>query len=314
MGIAMQEEIRHSVSAFRLAKALLFLLLFSCGGVSAAQENAEDALFWRISQDDRFAGYILGTIHSEDPRVLDFSQSFIQQLLSCQVFAMEMVPDLQTLRRLGEFMHYSQPDKQKQLLGVERAENVMQALSAYSVPDGWKSRMKVWAVMMTLSVPPSETGLFMDLSISLRSEGAGLEVVGLETLEQQLSFLQDMPLDYQLVLLDNALRDYHQISKTHKLMVDRYLDGGLSALWQLLEDQLAPLDTGIREYFVDRGIKERNRKMVKTLLPRLASKSVFVAIGSLHLHGEDGVLKLLQEQGYELQPLPLPFNQTSFSE
>ena len=73
--------------------------------------------------------------------------------------------------------------------------------------------MKPWAAMMTLSTPPPETGFYMDLSISLRASGSGLKIVGLETLEQQLSFLQEMPLPMQLELLDQAVVEYDQVKQ-----------------------------------------------------------------------------------------------------
>jgi uncharacterized protein YbaP (TraB family) len=72
----------------------------------ASQPGPEESAFWHISKGDQDAGYVLGTIHSEDPRVLDFSSAFIAQLTSCAVFAMELVPDMPTLSRLTELMQY----------------------------------------------------------------------------------------------------------------------------------------------------------------------------------------------------------------
>ncbi|HKX56555.1 MAG TPA: TraB/GumN family protein, partial [Xanthomonadales bacterium] len=168
---------------------LISLLSLIPVSVTAAEAKEQQGIYWQISQAGRPAGFLLGTIHSEDPRVVDFSESLIEELKSCQVFAMEMVPDLPTLKKLTEYMHYAEPDRLQSLLGQERYDRTMQALSAYQVPNDWKARMKVWAVMMTLSVPAPKTGFFMDLSLSLRAAGSGLDVIGLETLEQQLQFL-----------------------------------------------------------------------------------------------------------------------------
>ncbi len=295
----------------RLTVSFLTLLLWSWCGVLAAQQSSENAIFWRISHEGRDAGFLLGTIHSEDPRVLDFTDTFMGQLKSCQVFAMEMVPDLPTLARLTDYMQYPDASTLKQTIGQDRFDRVMQALSSYQVPVDWKSKMKVWAVMMTLSVPPPETGFFMDLSLSLRAAGAGLKVEGLETLEQQLSFLEDMPMDYQLVLLDQALADYQSVGEIHARMVDAYLRDDLSVLSQLSDEQFTQLDSAIEEYFSKLGIKARNRRMVEHLLPLLQDSEVFVAIGALHLVGPDGVVALLRGQGYTLTPLPLPFAPSS---
>jgi len=168
--------------------------------------------------------------------------------------------------------------------------------------------MKVWAVMMTLSVPPPQTGLFMDFSLSLRAAGAGLEVIGLENLEQQLSFLEDMPMEQQVLLLDQALEEHHRVREIHGQMVDNYLAGDLQALQAQVQEQLADLPAEARDYFITEGIEARNRRMLEALLPRLQEGTVFVAVGALHLPGEVGLIELLRRQGYELSPLPLPLS------
>lgn len=283
-------------------------VLLASSGLWASQTVTGESAFWRISKAGVEAGYVLGTIHSEDPRVLDFSAAFIARLTSCPVFAMELVPDVATIGRINEFMQYPDAETLERTLGAERYARVMQALVAYRVPPDWIARMKVWAVMMTLSVPVPETGFFMDFSLSLRAAGAGMAVSGLETLEQQLSFLEDMPAVYQLALLDQALSDHDRVNELNDEMLSVYLTGDLAALQRLSEEQFLQLDTEIRDYFLSRGIAERNQHMVEKLLTLLQEGPVFVAVGALHLPGSGGLLALLRQQGYDLEPMPMPFS------
>jgi uncharacterized protein YbaP (TraB family) len=291
------------------ANILLLALLFASGGLSASQGDAGQSAFWRMSKGGVDAGYVLGTIHSEDPRVLDFPADFIAQLTSCQVFAMELVPDMATIGRINEFMQYPDAETLERTLGKERYERVMAALAAYHVPLDRKTRMKVWAVMMTLSVPIPETGLFMDFSLSLRAGGSGMTVSSLETLEQQLSFLENMPVEYQLALLDQALSDYQRVDELNHEMVDVYLTGDLARLQRLSEEQFSQRNSEIRDYFLRGGILERNQHMVENLLNLLQEGRVFVAVGALHLPGPGGLLALLHQHGYDLEPMPMPFSQ-----
>ncbi len=284
-----------------------FICLFLAAPASLLAQQ-DSALYWSLSRDGDPAGYLLGTIHSEDPRVLDFRDEFIAQLGANQVFAMELVPDLPTLTRLTEYMHYQDGTTLESRIGPQRYERLRAALSNYQVPADWIRRMKVWAAMMTLSVPPPETGFFMDFSLSLRAAGAGLQVVGLETLEQQLSFLEDMPMEKQLDLLDQALDSYGEVEAIHMQMVDNYLGGNLLTLKAQAEDQLSQLDPGTRGYFMEQGIDARNQRMMDSLLPHLQQGRVFVAVGALHLPGEKGLINLLRRSGYELQAMPLPFS------
>lgn len=285
------------------------IFLLACFAQGALQA-ADSALFWSISKDREAAGYLLGTIHSEDPRVLDFSEPFIEQLTSNRFFAMEMVPDFPTLARLTEYMHYQDGTQLVDVIGAERFGKLEAILAGYQVPRDWVTRMKVWAAMMTLSVPPPKSGFFMDFSLSLRASGAGMKVVGLETLEQQLSFLEDMPDEQQLQLLDQALQEYREVERVHAEMVDSYLGGDLTALESLAEQQMGELSPETRDYFMQQGIDVRNLRMVDTLLTHLDEGTVFVAVGALHLPGEQGLISLLRNKGFELKPLPLPFSTT----
>jgi uncharacterized protein YbaP (TraB family) len=203
---------------------LLLLLIMNCNVVA---DEPDTALLWSVHKQGELAGYLLGTIHSEDPRVLDFPPEFLEQMTSCDVFAMEMVPDLPTLTRLTNYMQYQDGRTLEGEIGAERFSEVQKKLSKYQVPSDWIEKMKVWATVMTLSVPPPETGFFMDFSLSLRAAGSGLKVVGLETLEEQLSFLENMPEEQQLTLLDQALDEYERVQEVHDEMVNNYLQDNL---------------------------------------------------------------------------------------
>jgi uncharacterized protein YbaP (TraB family) len=168
-------------------------------------------------------------------------------------------------------------------------------------------RMKPWAAMMTLSMPPSGTGFFMDLSLSLRASGNGLEVVGLETLEDQLSFLENMPMPMQLALLDQAIAEAGQVDEAHEEMVNAYLVNDLSALQALSDEQLQEVGQDVRSYFIEMGIHARNHRMADSLLQLLEQKTVFAAVGALHLSGEQGLVSILRQHGFVLIPLEMPF-------
>ena len=290
----------------RLLKIISFLIavMLAWPGMCLAEDDS--ALYWAISRDGQSVGFLLGTIHSEDPRVLDFPDHFISELSGNQVFAMEMVPDLPTLQRLTEYMHYQDSTTLESIIGTERFNRLLEALKSYRVPQDWIRNMKVWAAMMTLSVPPPESGFFMDFSLSLRAAGAGLKVMGLETLEDQLSFLEEMPMEQQLQLLDEALESYDKVQEIHDQMVADYLSGDVLALQRQAEQQLDLLEPGTKQYFMEQGIDARNGRMLESLLLQLEDKRVFVAVGALHLPGENGLVELLRQRGFSLTPLPLP--------
>jgi hypothetical protein len=232
----------------------------------------------------------------------------LAKLTGSQVFAMEMVPDLPTLAKLTDYMQYPPGQNLSDVIGRERFDALAAALGTYQVPVDFINRMKPWAAMMTLSTPPPVTGFYMDLSLSLRASGSGLKVVGLETLEQQLSFLENMPMDMQLSLLDQAIDEFDMVAQAHDQMVEAYLQNDLASLQALSEEQMLEVGEAEKDYFMQAGILARNHRMAESLLPHLAAGRVFAAVGALHLYGNEGLVSLLRKQGLELKPLAKPLS------
>ena len=290
-----------------LVLAVSLLLSVTIQSNDSPVEKPDTSVFWRVDKAGQTAGYLLGTIHSEDPRVLDFSLGFIEQLTSNEVFAMEMVPDLPTLTRLMEFMHYQDGTTLENVVGADRYRRIVDALSQYRMPESQITNLKLWAAVLTLSVPPPKSGLFMDFSLSLRSSGSGMKVVGLETLEQQLSFLEAMPADQQFDMLDEALESDQNIEEVHKQMVDAYLKNDLEFLVSQSTAEMEQMDPEISAFFMEQGIDMRNERMAIRLVQLLDESTVFTAVGSLHLPGPKGLIALLRAEGFSLTPLDLPF-------
>lgn len=285
--------------------ALLAVILLLAPAWTVARPQHD--VFWSIHDDTGRAGYLLGTVHSEDPRVLEFSGSFLQALRGCEAYAMELVPDLPTMRRLLAYMELPEGESLERLVGAQRFDAVKAAVADYAVPEERLRRMKPWAAMMTLSLPPPKTGLYLDFSLSLRAAGYGADVSGLETLEEQLSFLERMSLEDQLRMLDQALADHDRVQAVHDELVSTYLGGDLAALEAAAREEMASLPEATRDWFQEEGIDARNRRMVEEALPLLEQGCVFIAVGALHLPGESGLLTLLREAGYRLEPEPSPF-------
>ncbi|KAA9132504.1 TraB/GumN family protein [Marinihelvus fidelis] len=283
----------------------LALVLGLCVGAGTARA---DALYWAVERDGETAGYLLGTVHSEDPRVLDYTESFLDTLGSCETFAMELVPDLPTMAELTRTMQLPEGQDLAAMLGQQRFEQVTAALAGYGVPEFAARRLKPWAVMMMLSMPPPRSGLFMDFSLSLRAAGAGLDVVGLETLEQQLAFMEELTVEAQIEMLDQAVAEVDRVAEIHTGLVDTYLEGSMASLLAESDEQMATLSAETQAYFQAEGIDRRNERMVNNAVPLLREGCTFIAVGALHLPGETGLVQGLGRAGFELKPLALPLN------
>ncbi len=63
------------------------------------------------------------------------------------------------------------------------------------------------------------------------------------------------------------------------------------------------MEKPLYQNLMQRLINERNTNMVKRMLDIMDKGRSFIAIGAMHLTGEEGVLALLEAKGYEVSAI-----------
>lgn len=272
--------------------ALVGVLVLVLAGSVQAQ------VLWSVQGPQGQQSWLLGTVHSEDPRLLDFPAELLTALEAADRLALELVPDMSMLEQLNRAMHYEQA-RLHEVLEPELYGQLVEILEAhYGMGEPAVRYLRPWAAAMTISIPPPRTGLFMDLALAIRAGGQGKEVVALERLDEQLDFLAGMPKEMQLELLRQAIQDQPRQGELFEELVASYLGGDLDALEAVATGQMAELDPALREHFVQVGMIQRNRTMVERALPWLEDGGLMIAVGALHLPGEEGLIELLRQRGF----------------
>jgi len=140
----------------------------------------------------------------------------------------------------------------------------------------------------------------LDHELQRRAQDQGLPVFGLETVAEQIDVFDGLDLAAQVELLEAALDQQGQIEGWWRATRRAYLERDTASLYRLLLEQSAAGDPELAARLIEAVLDRRNERMVERMAPRLAAGRAFVAVGALHLPGERGVLRLLEEQGYEV--------------
>ena len=298
----------------RAAQALLLLglwLLFSLLPLAGAQAEGRpygQGRFWKIERDGVEPSYLLGTMHASLPRVVAVPPSVTQALDGSQRVVLEVVFDGQTEMALARSMVLTDGRGLSDMVGPEVFTRVTEVGARYGLPGQQINVLKPWAVTALFSLPADELArqasgaLPLDRVLQDRAAGRGLPVLGLETVDEQLSVFTGMSEADQVALLESALALNGQVEEIFARMTESYLAGDLDGLHAMAEEQAAGADPRLAALFQERLIEARNYRMAERLDPHLAKGGVFAAVGALHLSGEEGVLNLLVKQGYKVQP------------
>jgi len=172
-------------------------------------------------------------------------------------------------------------------------------------------QMKIWGLVVTISLIEEQLknpgALPLDAVLYTKAQGAGKQVGGIETMEEQAGLFEQFSKDEQIAMLRSTLDDMEKARKEGRNPMDEmrkaYLSGDLASLDKLLNEWMTGFDQKLLARFMDALLTKRNHVMAERIGEKLKAspgKGLFFAIGAGHLIGEEGVLKLIEKQGLKV--------------
>lgn len=287
--------IRHSCFLY------IALLLIAISPAQARDQT--DGLLWRISGLGNNVSYVLGTIHSDSPRVTRIPAEIKKIFAQSRSFTAELDMDIASLLQAQTQMLLP-PDKAlSSIIGAARFQQCVSLLADYGIPEVAIARMKPWAIAVQLSMPRPTTGVFLDLELFQQAQAKGMKTYGLETVEEQMSTFETLTQPQQILMLDDAIQNHKRLPAMIDTLIGLYLQRNLEGMEQYSKKMMQEGNPALADIMQDKLIVKRNHRMVNRMQARLSEGGAFIAVGALHLPGENGILKLLQRAGYRVEPV-----------
>jgi uncharacterized protein YbaP (TraB family) len=285
---------------YRLWLALLCLL--AATGV-AAQGRFDSGLLWRIERAGSSPSYLFGTMHTDDPGVVNLAAPVRQAFDQADAVTLEVTLDVQSLLDLAQALLLNEGGTLDALLDAALYARAVEAMAGQGIPDSMVARMKPWAVAVTLMTPPTETGVVLDQVLYQKALADGKPVDGLETVAEQVGLFDSLTLEEQIELLQDTLDHLPEIERMLDEVRQAWLQRDLARLVEINAAILRDSDPQFAATFNQRIILDRNHRMVERMQARLRAGGRFIAVGALHLPGREGLLELLEQRGYRLTRL-----------
>jgi hypothetical protein len=241
-------------------------------------------------------------MHSEDPRVLARLEHLTPLIEKVDAVVIEMVPDVVALLAVAAATLLPVDQSLRGVVGDAGYLALRDAAEQRGIPDAVLNRLKPWAAAVTLGMPPTKTGRFLDMEIYLAAQQRGRPVVGLETPAEQLALFDDMPTALALALLEDTVKNAAEQPKQLEELTEAYLQGDPDLLYRTARAQYAKMPLALVRWYTGQVIEQRNARMLERLAPLLATETVLVAVGAMHLGGDTGLVAGLEQLGYRLEP------------
>lgn len=219
---------------------------------------------------------------------------------------------------IGEFVDDNPEEMQRQILASSKMEesifklltseeealidSALQAELGLTLANVQYMRPNVIAMIYEMTVRErvlkSKAGdMAMDSYFQVAGSELGKMVYGLETVDDQLKMLlRSIAIERQAEILIETIRNTDNIITENAKLDSLYVQGNLEGLYDML---IETEDMTEAEKFL--LVDERNHDWLPKIEEHIKQEPCFIAVGALHLPGNDGLINLLRKAGYKVK-------------
>lgn len=270
-------------------------------GLSVSAANA--ALLYKITGKDMAEpSYLYGTIHlicQSDFNVADETQAAFAEadrvIMELDMDDPAMLQSMQAkvLHPEGKKLSAGLTEAQAEKLDAFFKANMGVGLPAFDGMRPFVVSGMLMSAQLDCGQPASFEGYFTQQAMAQQKP-----VEGLETVEFQFGVFEQIPHAEQVQWLADALEDEAGAKAELQRMIDLYKAEDINGLYGMF--------TEMEEYaeYKEVLLDQRNFAWQEALDKELqAEGSEFIAVGAGHLGGKAGMINLLRESGYTVEPV-----------
>jgi uncharacterized protein YbaP (TraB family) len=249
--------------------------------------------------------YLLGSVHllrAQDhplPQVIDNVYDDAETLyMELDMDDLDPLLMQSTINRLGML---DDGTSLRDVMGDDLYAEAMTVATELDIPLEMLERTEPWFAAITIEqLALARIGFNPSYGVEMhllqKATRDGKAILGFESVEQQLAYLDGLSLDAQRELLMQTLTESATIREIMDDLILAWRSGDIDYLEQtLLEDV-----SGYPELY-DTIVANRNRLWVDTIDELLQQgEDYLVVVGALHLVGKDGLPQLLEQRGVRI--------------
>lgn len=276
---------------------------------SPQKQELENALLWKIEGKGLTTpSYLYGTIHIIDADEYYLPEGTLSAMgaTNNMVFEIDM-NDMQDMSKMmGLMMKAFMKDGKKlsDLISEEDYKVVNDHFSDMGLPLAMLERIKPMFLSAFAygDIDPTsiQTGAMKSYEMEFMkiAEQSGKPVAGLETIEFQMGIFDSIPYADQAKMLVETIKLQDTENDEFDKMIAMYKAQDITGMINMISEE----DQGMAEH-EDVLVTQRNKNWIPIMADMMKANPTFFAVGAGHLAGYNGVIRLLQREGYKVTPI-----------
>lgn len=278
-----------------------------------------EGLFFKAERDGKVI-HLFGTYHLPDPRH-DASLALVRPALQGATrLLVEAGPEEEAALKkklVSDPQLIALPTGKSlpELLAPMDWKQLSDQMKERGIPPQISARLRPWYLSIMLGTPQCALaqlqagGEGIDHQLMADAKAQGIPLQALEPSDTLFAIFKDLTLEDEIALLRTSLEMSAKPEDMAVTLANSYFAGQPRLIWEfsVRDSETRGADPAeARKQFAlmeEVLMAKRNRAWMPVILTALDEGPVFVASGALHLSGDEGLLALLEAQGFEITRL-----------
>ena len=311
-----------------LAVLIIAVLVFtasSCGDGAYSQKVDADIaasneqnsyncpLLWRVTDNNGGEMWLFGTIHVGNKNSKDVLERLQPTLEKCEALAVEFdavsyAKDINAQTKDLSLFVYNDGTTISDHIPEQLYNSLVDTLKAEKLYNKLYENFKLgfWSLLINQALVSksklsSEKG--MDTLLIKDANSANREILEVESASFQYEIFANASDEYMLLSIEKDLESMDDAEAVLNELYNAWLIGDAQKIIESDEYyDLTEEEQRIVDDFDNELLTKRNLNMVKKAKEYINSgKTVFFAVGTMHFLGDDGIVALLEQEGYSVE-------------
>ena len=294
---------REKMLKVLLAVGLIVLLT---SGIAIAEDN----FLWEVSGPEGDF-YLMGSLHYMVEGAYPLNDEVYNRLAESDTLVVEIdmreVSQFEVESLINQLGMLEPGESLEDILDEELYQRVANILEPQGITRQQFNQFKPWYIGLLISnfagyEMEAEIVEGIDYHILTEAVELELEIKELESLEYQYEMFADFEQELQVEMIKDAFDDIDKGENYSQDLAELWLDGDVDGFYELFfQDQN---NSDAREEYYRKLFDERDVEMKENIKEMLAENDdLFIVVGAGHVLGDNGLLNLFEQAGYEINQL-----------
>jgi uncharacterized protein YbaP (TraB family) len=263
----------------------------------------KSSLLWKIEGTGLSdPSYIFGTMHMIEREYFFFPEKLEKLILNTEELVMEIdgLPSREESMILlklneGSFFDYFTKEQSDSLFQWASANLNMKETLFRKTMDSMKPFVFVQLATQWKFLGNMES---YEQTFEALASTHKIPIAGLETAADQMAIFDHLNKAQQTEMVMESIRNPEKIMEQTREMERLYVDQNIDSMYMMIMKHESVI-VDEKAAFLD----DRNKRWIPLIMNHIKSHPTFIAVGAGHLGGPNGVVRLLQREGFTLTPI-----------